>query len=76
MRIVRDDLEGDILIKENSELHGTIAGNAIVEQDVLFRIYGTITGTLTIEEGATVYLHGVVKHNVVNHGGKLKDLLL
>lgn len=71
MRIIRDKVEGDTIISENTHLYGMIIGATTIASGVRFELDGMVIGSLHLEEQSSVYLRGTVGGDVVNNGGYL-----
>ena len=72
MKVIRDKIEGDTAINEDTQLHGMIVGLTTVSRNSLLQLHGMIIGDLILEENSTVYLHGMVNGNIINNGGYLE----
>jgi hypothetical protein len=72
MNIINDKVVGEIILNENTELHGMIVGNTTVTEGILLKLHGMIIGDLILEKDSTVYLHGMTKGDVINRGEILK----
>lgn len=72
MLSIQDKVEGDLLLNEHAELHGTVTGTVTVPLGVKFRMRGTVLGNVVVESGSEVYIYGTVSGTVVNRGGFLK----
>jgi hypothetical protein len=59
---------GPVVVGEDTDFHGMIAGGATVASGVFFDVHGMIAGDLKIETDARVHLHGMVAGSVVNKG--------
>jgi cytoskeletal protein CcmA (bactofilin family) len=68
MRRVEGKLLGPVVIREDTEFHGMIDGDATAVEGVTFLVHGMIAGDLRIERGATVELRGMVAGSAVNRG--------
>jgi len=72
MKVIRDKVEGSIVLSEDTQLHGMIVGSVMVPKDTVLQLHGMIIGSLTLREESTVYLHGMVMGDVINEGGHLE----
>ena len=72
MKVIRDKVEGNIVLSEDTQLHGMIVGSVMVSKDSVLQLHGMIIGSLTLREESTVYLHGTVIGDVINEGGHLQ----
>ena len=71
MKVIRNKIEGNTTISEDTQLHGMIVGSTTVLQKNVLQLHGMIIGDLILEENSTVYLHGMVNGNITNNGGYL-----
>lgn len=69
---IREKIENDVTIKEDTVLKGMIVGNVNVIEYTEFHLRGTVVGNLNINENTLVILRGTVNGDVVNNGGKLE----
>jgi len=69
MRKSDEKIQGPCAIDSDLELHGMIAGDAIVTPGAALVLHGMITGNLTVEAGATAVVHGTVSGSLMNQGG-------
>ena len=72
MKIIKDKIDGNITLNEDTKLHGIIAGAATVSQNVLLHLHGVVAGNLTLEPDSHVVLHGIASGDVINNGGFLE----
>ncbi len=72
MRVIRDKIEGETVLSEDTQLHGMITGSTIVSKNTVLQLHGVIIGNLILKAGATTYLHGMVIGDVINEGGHLE----
>ena len=72
MKVIRNKIEGNTTINEDTQLHGTIVGSTTVSRNSVLQLHGMVMGDLILEENSTVYLHGMVNGNVINNGGYLE----
>ena len=72
MKVIRNNIEGNTTINEDTQLHGMVVGLTTVSLNSILQLHGMIIGDLILEESSTVYLHGMVNGNVINNGGYLK----
>ena len=72
MKIIRNKIEGNTPINEDTQLHGMIVGSTTVSRNSILQLHGMIIGDLILEENSTVYLHGMVNGNIINNGGYLE----
>ncbi len=70
MLVIKEKIENDIYIEEDTTLDGLVAGSAIVRPKQTFVINGIVTGNVVIEFGARVELNGIVSGDVFNQGGE------
>jgi hypothetical protein len=68
VKAVHGKVLGPVVVREDTDFHGMIAGGATVARGVFFDVHGMIAGDVTIEAGARVDLRGMVAGNVVNRG--------
>jgi predicted acyltransferase (DUF342 family) len=72
MREERGQLSGDIDIREEYTLWGSVAGDVTISEGGKFYLRGSIYGDLIIEFGGRAHIYGQVQGNVeVRHGAKL-----
>ena len=72
MKVIRDKIEGDIVIKEDTQVHGMIVGVTTVSENTLLQLHGMIIGDLVLNEDSKVLLKGMVNGDVINKGGHLE----
>jgi cytoskeletal protein CcmA (bactofilin family) len=72
MKEIYDEIEGDVLLNEDTKLHGMFVGMTTVSSGVTLILHGTVTKDLIVEEDSKVMLHGMVIGDVVNNGGHLE----
>ena len=72
MKVIRDKIEGDIVIKEDTQVNGVIVGVTTVSENTLLQLNGVIVGDLILKEDSKVFLNGIVNGDVVNKGGYLE----
>lgn len=72
MKVIKDKIEQNTAISEDTQLLGMIVGLTTVSKNVIFQIHGMIIGDLILNEGATVYINGIVDGNIANNGGHLE----
>jgi RNase P/RNase MRP subunit p29 len=69
MQSMRGRIEGPLTINRDLDVHGTIAGEAIVRTNNTLHLRGAITGNLTIEKGASAIIYGTVGGRIHKIGG-------
>lgn len=72
MQQITDKIEGDCVVKADTELVGMITGSVTVKPGIHLTVRGMIGGKLTAEKGSTVEIHGTVVGMVVNNGAKVE----
>lgn len=73
MTIMLNDHYSDlIVIGDEAELNGTVAGNFEARYGSRVRINGTVTGILRVARGATAYVTGTVGSADVASGGTVR----
>lgn len=72
MNVIRDKIEGNTILNEDTQLHGMIVGLTTVSENTVLQLHGTIIGNLILKEDSTAYLHGMVNGDVINKGGHLE----
>jgi len=70
--VIRNRIEKDMEINEDTTLNGIIIGSVIVNNGVRFYLHGMLNGNLVIKNGSKVYINGIVNGNVKNNGGYLE----
>jgi hypothetical protein len=68
MRRVEGKVLGPVVIREDTDFHGMIDGDATAAEGVTFVVHGMIAGDLRIERDATVELRGMVAGSAINRG--------
>jgi membrane protease subunit (stomatin/prohibitin family) len=71
MKIISEQIIGDLTVISNGQYNNIIGENVIVAENIMTRFYGIINKNLTIKKGATVYLHGNFFGKLINEGGIL-----
>lgn len=61
--------EGNITIDEDSNLHGMIIGNVVVDENIHFNVHGMVIGNITCNNNSIVKIHGMIKGDCVNNNG-------
>ncbi len=69
---LRDDIESDLTIEEDTRLYGCITGDVKVKPGRLLIVHGVVGGKLLLETGAILHVYGAVTGDVVNHGADLR----
>lgn len=72
MKVMKQRIEGDTILNEDTQLHGMIVGSTTVSENTVLHLHGMIIGNLLLEQSSTVYLHGMVNGDVINRGGRLE----
>lgn len=72
MKIIHHRIESAVRLEEDTQLHGTIAGNVAVAPNITLELYGTVVGKLELEPASKIVLSGTVHGDVVNRGGHLE----
>lgn len=70
MRIVSEEVRGNLTIKEDSQFNRINAEQIRVKPNVRVRLFGEVKD-LIIEEGSYITVHGKVTGVVRNQGGSL-----
>jgi hypothetical protein len=60
-----------LIVEQDLDVVGTIAGDAVVRPECKFHLRGAITGNLTLEPGASAVIFGTVNGRVRKRGGTL-----
>ena len=71
MKTLRGTIPGPLIVEQDLDVVGTIAGDAIVQAARRLHVRGTITGNLTLEAGASAVIFGTVNGRVRKRGGTL-----
>ncbi len=71
MKTLRGNIPGPLVVEQDLDVQGTIAGDAVVRSARRLYVRGAITGNLTLEPGASVVVYGTVNGRVRKHGGTL-----
>jgi cytoskeletal protein CcmA (bactofilin family) len=69
MQTMQGKIEGPLTVNRDLDIHGTIAGDAIVRTNSTLHLRGAITGNLTIEQGASAIIYGTVGGRIHKTGG-------
>ena len=69
--IINQEVNGDVLVKANTQFNHLNADTVIVEEGINTRIYGTIYKLLRIKKDAKVFLHGQLLGQLEEEGGRL-----
>ncbi|MBT41702.1 MAG: hypothetical protein CMF12_04185 [Idiomarina sp.] len=64
-------IQGDIEIGSEIEMHGQFTGHVSIGNGGFLILYGQATKSLTVEPGGTVEIPGMVVGDVVNNGGRI-----
>lgn len=70
MKIITEEIKGDLRVTTDTQYNNVVGANITVEERITVRIFGTINN-LYLRKEATVYLHGKITGNVFNEGGIL-----
>lgn len=71
MKIVSEQITGEVSVKVDTQYNNFIGENVIVAENILARFYGVIMKDLVLKKGAIVYLHGKLHGKLINEGGTL-----
>jgi hypothetical protein len=71
MKTLRGTIPGPLIVEQDLDVVGTIAGDAVVRPECKFHLRGAITGNLTLEPGASAVIFGTVNGRVRKRGGTL-----
>ncbi len=66
MKTLRGTVPGPLIVEQDLDVVGTIAGDAVVRA-----ARRAITGNLTLEAGASAVIYGTVNGRICKHGGTL-----
>jgi RNase P/RNase MRP subunit p29 len=69
MQTMRGKVEGPLTVNRDLDIHGSIAGDAIVRTNNTLHLRGIITGDLTIEKGAAAVVYGTIDGRIHKIGG-------
>lgn len=72
MKMIFEKIQSNVVIEEDTHLHGMIVGPTMVSSDITFNLHGMIIGNLTLKNNSNVYIFGIVNGNIVNKGGRLE----
>lgn len=70
MKVIKDRIDDDLLVDEDTVLDSVVAGSAIVSPGKKLVINGVVTGNVVIEENSVVELNGIVSGDIYNQGGE------
>ncbi|ADT92961.1 MULTISPECIES: hypothetical protein [Shewanella] len=71
MKSEHGQIQGDIEINSEIEMHGQFTGHVIVGNGGYLILFGQAAQSLTVELGAVVEILGMVVGDVINNGGKV-----
>jgi hypothetical protein len=71
MKTLRGTVPGPLIVEQDLDVVGTIAGDAVVRSARRLHVRGAITGNLTLEPGASAVIFGTVNGRVRKRGGTL-----
>ncbi len=71
MKTLRGTVPGPLIVEQDLDVVGTIAGDAVVRAARRLHVRGAITGNLTLEAGASAVIYGTVNGRICKHGGTL-----
>jgi hypothetical protein len=71
MKTLRGTIPGPLIVEQDLDVVGTIAGDAVVRPECRLHLRGVITGNLTLEPGASAVIFGTVNGRVRKRGGTL-----
>jgi hypothetical protein len=71
MKTLRGTIPGPLVVEQDLDVVGTIAGDAVVRPARRLHVRGAITGNLTLESGASAVIYGTVNGRVRKRGGTL-----
>ena len=71
MKTLRGTIPGPLVVEQDLDVVGTIAGDAVVQAARRLHLRGAITGNLTLEPGASAIIYGTVNGRVRKRGGTL-----
>lgn len=65
-------IDGDIEVKENFTLIGTVTGNILVTTGGVLHLHGICFKNVIVRHGGTAKLYGKVSGDAINEGGSLE----
>ena len=71
MKTLRGTVPGPLIVEQDLDVVGTIAGDTVVRTERRLHLRGLITGNLTLEPGASAVIFGTVNGRVRKRGGTL-----
>jgi hypothetical protein len=71
VKTLRGTVPGPLVVEQDLDVVGTIAGDAVVRPARRLHVRGSITGNLTLEPGASAVIYGTVNGRVRKRGGTL-----
>lgn len=71
MKTLRGTVPGPLIVEQDLDVVGTIAGDTVVRAARRLHVRGAITGNLTLEAGASAVIYGTVNGRVRKRGGTL-----
>lgn len=72
MREISITIEGDLIVKQDTNLRGVVTGSVTVIAPNRLIVHGMIYRDLFAEQGSIVVVHGVVIGKVINNGADLE----
>ena len=71
MRIIDNDVTGDLVLNENAIITATVTGQVTVRKGSSLSVTGAICGDLVLQRGTTALVEGNIFGDVINNGGYL-----
>lgn len=68
MKIINNNVNGDITIDKETNLTGMITGNILVKESSIFIVQGVINGSITVEAKSILKVYGTVNGDIINDG--------
>ncbi|WP_019554748.1 hypothetical protein [Propionispira raffinosivorans] len=69
---IKNLVEGDIKVNEDTKISGMLNGNAFVSSNKRLDVNGILNGDVYISPSAQVYIYGIVDGVIENRGGHLE----
>ena len=72
MKTIVGTINGDVTIREDTNLHGLVSGSVTVANGAAVRLRARVKGDVVIGRGARVFIYERVHGSIVNEGGLVK----
>lgn len=69
--IIRTRALGQVHVNENMQFNDIDADEVIIYEGIRARLFGNVNQRLVLKAGAKVFIHGKIKGEIINEGGRI-----